>query len=241
MPFPRNYRSFLSIFEFVNVTASQSAVALQLTTVWLVFLLAQIDFMRFSSAGCVFKVTFYSSWAMMMLLPLVLVAAYSLFYLLPSWLAAARLPTAEDRDAARTRARLVWLKLVLFTLLVLFPRVSSACLRLFKCTAVEGTSYLTADFHIVCFDATWNAVAGVNALALLLYPIGIPALFLVLVFRARKAGQFHEPQTKYSIGFLFEVGPSVCCLLAPSHSLRHCRRTRRIAGGSNWRICSTNW
>jgi hypothetical protein len=71
----------------------------------------------------------------------------------------------------------------LFALLMLYPRVSTVSLSIYSCTSVHGIEYLTLDMHAECGSPDWTVRAGFNAVFLLLYPIGLPVLFVLLVAR----------------------------------------------------------
>ena len=70
-----------------------------------------------------------------------------------------------------------------FTLYFLFARVTSSSLRLYNCKEIEGVHYLVADFSIECYTPRWHAYAAANSVFLLLYHVGIPALFFWLMKR----------------------------------------------------------
>eukprot|EP00232_Nephroselmis_pyriformis_P022983 CAMPEP_0182870958 /NCGR_PEP_ID=MMETSP0034_2-20130328/10835_1 /TAXON_ID=156128 /ORGANISM="Nephroselmis pyriformis, Strain CCMP717" /LENGTH=1996 /DNA_ID=CAMNT_0025003475 /DNA_START=11 /DNA_END=6001 /DNA_ORIENTATION=- len=66
----------------------------------------------------------------------------------------------------------------LFALVLLYPPLSATCLALFSCREVEGTSYLTADYTITCYDATHRRYMVAAGIGVLVFPIGIPAMIL---------------------------------------------------------------
>lgn len=75
---------------------------------------------------------------------------------------------------------------------------------------IQDQWYLMADYTIVCFDSTWLPYGILGAVALVLYPIGIPSLYLGLLYQCRdiiKKGEEHPEYAalKHKIGFLFQV------------------------------------
>jgi len=95
--------------------------------------------------------------------------------------------------------------LLLFGLFILYPRVASIVLRLYSCVKVGVKSYLTSDFTVQCYTSTWTRFAAANGIFLLLYPLGIPLLFVFLLYRERRNERFLLPEVRYQLGFLYEV------------------------------------
>jgi len=73
------------------------------------------------------------------------------------------------------------LKGFLFFLFLIYPNVSSTILKYYKCTDVGGTSYLDIDARVVCGSDEWLWHAYIGAGAALLYPVGVPVFFFVLL------------------------------------------------------------
>jgi hypothetical protein len=57
------------------------------------------------------------------------------------------------------------------TLLCADPSVSSTILRLFVCKTIGDTSYLTADFSIVCYTSKWYSYAAYTIILIGIYPV----------------------------------------------------------------------
>jgi len=90
----------------------------------------------------------------------------------------------------------------LFTLFLIFPKVSSAVLSLYLCRRVEGTSYLIADFSEECYTDRWNSFLPFDIVMILLYPFGIPVLFISSLILHRRV--FEHPGTRLQLGFLYD-------------------------------------
>src|SRR6185437_2402658 len=84
----------------------------------------------------------------------------------------------------------------------MYPAISARILEFFQCKEVNGVNYLVADFTEQCGSTEWNRYLPLAVLALLLYPIGIPLLFFVALYRVRK--RHAEPAVQLSLGILFE-------------------------------------
>jgi hypothetical protein len=108
-----------------------------------------------------------------------------------------------QRQARRQRLKHRFLKCQLFTLFLLYPGVSSRVLALFHCTEVEGVRYLTADTSLLCSDARYDSYLPLGLAGVVLFPVGIPLLFLCLMMRFRT--RLHDPSVKPWLGFLSEA------------------------------------
>jgi hypothetical protein len=94
--------------------------------------------------------------------------------------------------------------MVYFTLLLLYPRVASSCLQVYVCHAVENVDYLVADFNLNCYTSEWTTYALINIIFLILYPIGIPVFFFLLIRKTRKDFNYLQPVLRYRIGLLYD-------------------------------------
>jgi hypothetical protein len=94
-------------------------------------------------------------------------------------------------------------KLCLFTLFLTYPYISSNVLSFFACRTVDGQAYMTVDYNLNCYDDKWKSFVGGVVTMVLVYPIGVPLLFAVLLFRNRH--RLQETKTLVSMGFLYEA------------------------------------
>ncbi len=102
---------------------------------------------------------------------------------------------AKRRNAIQT-----W-RLFLYFIFLVFPIVSSKVLRHYICDDIDGTSFLAADYRVKCFTDLWNLTSYVSTNFILLYPIGIPVFFFVLLRYNRK--KLATPDVKAQLGFLY--------------------------------------
>jgi len=76
-------------------------------------------------------------------------------------------------------------------------------LGVYNCITVEGVSYLVADFDLHCFDSNWQAYAGICVIFVLMYPVGIPLVYYLILRRNYK--NLREPAVILQFGFLYEA------------------------------------
>ncbi|KAJ0410569.1 hypothetical protein ATCC90586_006593 [Pythium insidiosum] len=80
------------------------------------------------------------------------------------------------------------LKLYCWLALFLYPTVSKTILMIFNCEEVGDVFYMAVDRRIVCYNASW-AIFGVLAIAgVVVWVIGIPFFFWLLIRRAQDRG-----------------------------------------------------
>jgi hypothetical protein len=176
---PATYRSFLQIFSFVN-----------------------LDFVPWQSVGCVTQFDWYVKYGMVVAAPVGALLLLWLVFLLPrtvrSW---KKWGDPELRRAANKRARRKWWKLVLFTLFLMYPGVSSTVLSIFVCRDINGVPFLLADFTLRCHDTKWYWMMWIAIPAVLVYPIGVPAFFFYMLNRYKS--RMAEPGVRLELGFLY--------------------------------------
>ncbi len=132
------------------------------------------------SAGCIVDVDFHHRLLMATVGPIVI-----LLFLAATYLTAARINRGVP-DALQT----IWNKHVSIALLLTFlvySSVSSVLFMAFACEDLEdGKNYLRADYRIECDSTRHRGFQLYAGLMVLIYPVGIPAFYSVLLFRDRK-------------------------------------------------------
>ncbi|CAN0534106.1 unnamed protein product, partial [Laminaria digitata] len=89
-------------------------------------------------------------------------------------------------DSIREHIRNKHLTAVLVLLFLVYSSVSSAVFRMFACDSLHhGEEYLRADYRILCTGAKHRALQVYAAIMIAVYPVGIPLLFVVLLYRHR--------------------------------------------------------
>ena len=81
-------------------------------------------------------------------------------------------------------------KLLLFTVFLIYPGLSSNILRFFFCKNVDGTWYLLNQVDLQCFDEQWFAWLVPVIFLTLLYPIGIPCFLFYKLWTFHKVHMY---------------------------------------------------
>ncbi len=98
-------------------------------------------------------------------------------------------------------AAMPWL---LFLSFLVFPMVSSNAFRAFSCEPFSNErSYLRADYAVECDSEEHSQVKQLAWLGILLYPVGISALYALLLLASRRAILNDKPTSlSRALGFL---------------------------------------
>jgi hypothetical protein len=76
----------------------------------------------------------------------------------------------------------------------------------FVCRQIGDQDYLVADLQLLCYTETWNNWVAVAGIAVLIYPVGIPVFFFVVLYKNRY--RLGKTAVKQSLGFLYEGAES---------------------------------
>ncbi|KAG5183488.1 hypothetical protein JKP88DRAFT_316821 [Tribonema minus] len=178
VPLPQLYRDFIVWLDFINM-----------------------DLSVLLSLGCVFPANFYDRLLISTLLPLGVLALLGVAYLV------------VDRRARihgrRGRLHSVFVEkagLMVFTLTFFVFSISSTTIfQTFACDKIAGTekSYLRADYSLECHTATYRAYRAYAVFMIFVFPVGIPAMYMALLWRQRNAIQ--AVSEEYDLSARFEV------------------------------------
>jgi len=99
------------------------------------------------------------------------------------------------RKTASLKAGLIRaLPYLLYILFFAFPLVSSRAFQAFDCEGFDdGTRFLRADYSLDCNDVEHRRVVSLAWVAIALYPVCVPLLYLALLLSARKAILTEQP------------------------------------------------
>ena len=100
----------------------------------------------------------------------------------------------KRKTASFTAGLIRALPYLLHILFYAFPLVSSRAFQAFECEEFDdGTRFLRVDYSLDCNDDEHGRVVALAWVAIALYPIGIPLLYLALLLSARKAILTEQP------------------------------------------------
>jgi len=179
---PPTYASFIAAFSFVN-----------------------LDFVPWQSVGCVTLMSFFVKYYIILVLPIVAVSAILLIFLVPSYYIDKK-NAGDDWELlrlARKRSRRKFWKLVLFSAFAMYPNLSSSVLSYFVCREIGGKRLLLADVNVECGGTEYHANMALAIIAIIAYPLGIPAFIFYTLRRYRK--RLHEPGVRLQLGFLYHA------------------------------------
>ena len=110
-------------------------------------------------------------------------------------------------EAASLKAGVIRaLPYLLYILFFAFPLVSSRAFQAFDCEDFDdGTRFLRVDYSLICYGTEHDRVVSLAWVAIALYPIGVPLLYLALLLSARKAILTEQPtELSRSLTFLHQ-------------------------------------
>jgi hypothetical protein len=163
--------------QFVSITGTQYASVYSVFLKWLNVI--NLDMSWLLSAGCILRVSFYVKLLITTIAPLLVVAILGAIHIRVRYLCT-QASTLEHATAKHMTAFLA------FTFLI-FSAVSTVVFQTFSCDYLEVTeeSWLRADYSISCDTGKHTAYKIYAAVMIAVYPIGIPSLYAVLLWRHR--------------------------------------------------------
>ena len=146
-------------------------------------------------------------------------------------------PTQMSRADARERVEREHLSALLLLTFLVYSPSSSNVFRMFACERLDdGNEYLRADYRILCSDNKHRALQLYAGIMVLVYPVGIPLMYAILLHRLRgilrpggparsnspSASTLHTLWTPYRRGcYSYEASLNLftVCITCPSGSL----------------------
>ncbi|CAM9420392.1 unnamed protein product, partial [Hapterophycus canaliculatus] len=156
--YPGVYQDFLSAIDVVNFDLG--------------FVLA---------AGCLWSgVDFHARLLVSTIGPLVVAVFLAMTYVI-----AVRRQSASSDTAAVEKIRHKHQTALLLVTFLVYSSVSSMVFQTFACETLDDIEYLRADYRIHCTDAKHKAFEVYAGIMVLVYPVGIPLFYTVLLFQHR--------------------------------------------------------
>ena len=102
-----------------------------------------------------------------------------------------------------------------------YPVCSRTVLQIFRCRKLgEAGFYLEADYALRCYDREWNQWVMLAGAAALIYVVGVPIAFFLIVRHYRKAGKLNDPDVQRMCGFMYHPFRETCTYWLPVELLR---------------------
>ncbi|KYQ92080.1 Rho GTPase [Tieghemostelium lacteum] len=92
---------------------------------------------------------------------------------------------------------------VLLILLLSYPAVCQSILDMYSCVEIDGTYYLESDLNTLCQGIQWQVHAYINIVFIMIYPVGIPLLFFILLYLWKQKKWISEEKCKERLSLLF--------------------------------------
>jgi hypothetical protein len=176
-----------TLTQFINITGLKVPALYMKFLRWLSVI--NLDMKWLLSAGCIVSLDFYGKLLTTTLLPICVIAVLGLIHLRVRYkhqtyryttTAALHEELLNNAIAKHSRA------LLAFTFLIFSP-VSTVVFQTFACDYLEGAnnSWLRADYSISCESDRYKAYRVYGVFMILLYPLGIPALYIYMLWRHR--------------------------------------------------------
>ena len=144
------------------------------------------------SISCVMETNFYARLVLMTIAPMAGLGALAITYRV------AMVRNGHSIHAMRI-ARNKHISVGLFLLFVVYSSVSYTIFQTFVCDPLDsGVTYLRADYDLVCWTTTHVNFTTYAGIMVLVYPVGIPAVFAWVLFINRDGIQRVEDNTNGS-------------------------------------------
>ena len=141
------------------------------------------------SLSCVIKTNFYARLVLVTIAPIAVLGALAITYRV------AMVRNSHSIHAKRV-ARNKHISVGLFLLFVVYSSVSYTIFQTFVCDPLDsGVTYLRADYDLVCWTRTHVMFMAYAGIMVLVYPVGIPAVFAWMLFMNRDGIKSVEDNT----------------------------------------------
>ncbi|CAN0279849.1 unnamed protein product [Ascophyllum nodosum] len=129
------------------------------------------------SLSCVVETNFYDRLILVTIAPVAVLGALAI---------TCRVAMLRNGNSDKAIARNKHLSVGLFLLFMVYSSVSYTIFQTFVCDLLDsGVTYLRADYDLVCWTRTHIGFMTYAGLMVLVYPVGIPAVFAWALFKNR--------------------------------------------------------
>jgi hypothetical protein len=136
---------------------------------------------------CLSPLSLHAKFVIIMLLPVVGIAFVQILRCVSN-------RGATPEQAATNHARAAYRSF--FVIFLLYPLLSRTTFSIFRCqTLATGERWHEEDFSIDCDSTAHTVIVVVDMFCILIYPVGIPVVFLVLLWRDERSRNLKAPET----------------------------------------------
>lgn len=157
-----------------------------------------VDFLNFDlswvlSVGCIIKLDFHNRLLVITLAPIAAIVSLYLIY-------AAAVFRNRGSEVALRNVRHKHVSMALLVTFLVYSSVSSMVFQMFACEKLDdGKKYLRADYSIDCDDRKHKNLMIYAGIMILIYPVGIPALYAHLLFTNRDVLQKDRREDSFRV------------------------------------------
>jgi uncharacterized membrane protein YbaN (DUF454 family) len=125
----------------------------------------------------------------------------------------------SDLDEAIYKLQSHMMKTALWAAFLLYPSLSSKMLSVLHCRFIHGEAFLVDDLETPCYDMKHNAFMALALVGVMLYAIGIPLVFLRLlyVYGVPSLAQYKKDCHTVSRTLEHALYKSAACNHTPNH------------------------
>jgi hypothetical protein len=176
------------------------------------FSFLNFEFSQIFPVGCVIPWNFYLDQQIAFFLPLIAIATLMLLELYRSM----KLTRSQcepdcsqdhdhiDEDSIEDKKidlrNSTW-KFSLMSVFIMYPMLCQKMMAIFLCRKIEQKWYLTLDVTLECYDDQWLLQAILGSVGIIIYVIGVPVVFFVLLYQHKD--QMDHPDVIAKVGFLY--------------------------------------
>jgi hypothetical protein len=154
--------------------------------------IVNLDLLNAQGIACITDTQFVDNFMVMLAAPWIVVAGLFILYHVSNRF------VINNQIVALLQEKAIHYKLVLSMLFLIYPSISNTMLQMLNCkTLADGHSYLVSDYSVQCdsdeiiggkmgLAAPFRVFRGFAVLGVIMYPVGIPAVFGLVLYYNRK-------------------------------------------------------
>ena len=153
---------------------------------------------------CTMSATYWAQWGMRLMLPFIVTGSFLAIYAIVRIRHTHCSAGWSDNHAAAVSNAFV--NAYFMFLSVFHPFLSKNSLEIFRCREfADGKYYMDVEPSLECFTDEWYAHMPFAVLAFFIYGLGIPLLFLAVLYNGKKSNKLDQRMFKRRFGSIFIV------------------------------------